>query len=101
MSETLACTLTPGDREAREREIASLARTALLGAERTPDGIRLRLADEPAIAAQVDSLVERERRCCPFLDLEVERRDGEIVVAASGPPGAQPLFDCLLGIAEP
>ena len=92
----LACSLAEDERVERERELAALRRKAR-SVERVSDGVELRFPDDAAIADEIESLVEAERRCCPFLAIDVSRGPGEIRVTVSGPADAEPLLESALG----
>ena len=94
MTKEIACTLGAAERSRRERETRALVERALGTAERTREGVRIRLRDDPGVAEEVEELVARERQCCGFLEFAVERRRGEVVVEVAGPPEAGHLFDC-------
>jgi hypothetical protein len=70
------------DRE-RFAEYRRLFAQALVGRERTAEGIRFRLRDEPGIEAWVRDLAAREKACCGFFAFAVARRDGEVVLDAA------------------
>ncbi len=55
----------------RLREYQQLFATALVGRERTPQGIRFRLRAGDGVEARVRDLVAREQACCAFMAFEV------------------------------
>lgn len=78
----VACTLTATDFEARLRWIEKLSAAALRGYRR--DGSRIELSYDPVATAQVHELVEREQKCCPFLDFAIhDGTDAVILVIES------------------
>jgi hypothetical protein len=48
------------------------------------------------VHAELTRLVELERECCPFLDLQIEQSADALVLRASGPPEAQQILQDLL-----
>jgi hypothetical protein len=91
----VACALSAEDRQERFREFAELGAAALLEAERTADGARLRLRDGPGVRSALSRLIEAERSCCSFLEFTVDAGGSDLVVEVSGPPAAGPLIDRL------
>ena|SRR5438309_4348947 len=89
----IACSLGASERVARGREWDALLRSALLERRPTSRGARLRFARDDAVAAALERLVAAERECCPFLELELSRARGELVLEASGPPEAVPVIE--------
>ena|SRR5215217_5267455 len=89
----IACTLTPDGMTARLALIDTLAADGLL--ERTPTdaGLRVRLRDTPEIEQRTLELVDAESKCCAFLDFDVRRDDGELVLDISGPEDARPIIE--------
>jgi hypothetical protein len=89
----LACSLGPDslpDRIARWRELvasAGISRTAADGR------VVLRLQSRPEVRAEVERLIEAERACCPFLQLELtggaRPADDPLVLTIQAPHGAE------------
>ena len=92
----IACTLRAGARAEREELIAQLWRDALIAGERTGEGVRLRLRDDPEIESRTRELIAAEQSCCAFLSFELDRADDELVLQISGPPEARPIVDAFL-----
>jgi hypothetical protein len=82
---TLACTLNPHALATRRRLIDALADDALIDRTPTPDGLRVRLRDTPGIERRARALIALESECCGFLDFELGREDGALVLAVTGP----------------
>jgi hypothetical protein len=55
----------------RMREYERLFTQALLGRERTAEGIRFRFRADEGIEAWVRDLAAREKACCPFFDSSI------------------------------
>ena len=94
-----ACSLTPGDAADRAEEFRALARRSLSGRERSQEEVRLRFRDEPGVPEAVEDLARRERECCRFLTLEVERSGGEVTLAIGAAPEDRAALDAFYELA--
>jgi tRNA A37 methylthiotransferase MiaB len=90
-SSPVACTLTGTDYEARLSWIEHLNATALRDYRR--DGSRIELSYDPSAAAQVRELVEREKKCCPFLDFAIQDGDDAVILVIEAPHDASAAAD--------
>ena len=90
MDTPIACTLTPGQREAREPQLAALRR-ALRSRDATPGGLRLTF--DPVAEAELRAFTAAEAVCCPFLTLDLAAADDAVVLDVSGPAEARPIID--------
>jgi hypothetical protein len=94
MSEvSIACTLTADGMTARRALIDALAADALLDRIATDAGLRVRLRDTAGIEQRIRDLVALESRCCGFLDFELGRENGDLVLDISGPEDARPVIE--------
>ena len=89
----IACTLTPGGMTARMALIDALATDGLLDRSATESGMRVRLRDTPDIERRTRELVAAESTCCAFLDFNLARENGDLVLDISGPEAARPVID--------
>jgi hypothetical protein len=89
----IACTLSPDGMTARLALIDVLAADGLLDRTPTESGIRVRLRDTPDIERRTRELVAAESACCAFLDFELDRENGDLVLDISGPKAARPVID--------
>jgi hypothetical protein len=89
----IACTLTPDGTAARLGLIAALTADGLLGRVPTDTGLRLRLRDTPEIERRTRELIAAESRCCAFLDFNLSRDRGDLVLDISGPEDARRVID--------
>jgi hypothetical protein len=89
----IACTLTADDMTARVALIDALTADGLLERTTTDAGLRVRLRDTPEIERRTRELVAAESRCCAFLDFDLGRKDGDLVLDISGPEDARPVID--------
>ena len=89
----IACTLTPDGMTARVALIAALASDGLLDRTSTASGVRVRLRDTPDVERRTRELVAAETECCAFLDFELARDGGDLVLEISGPADARPVIE--------
>ncbi len=76
----IACDMTSAPDTAAERmmEYRRLFTRALVGRERTAEGIRLRFRAGDGIEAWVRDLAAREKACCPFFNYHVDTKGEEV-----------------------
>ena len=79
--------------EQREAELRDVFGEGLLEAVRDEHALRLELRDAPGLRERLERLIELERACCPFLELELEREHRRLVLRIDGPPEAGPVID--------
>jgi hypothetical protein len=89
----IACTLTPDAMTARLALIDALAADGLLDRASTDTGLRVRLRDTPEIEQRTRELIAVESTCCAFLDFELSRERGDLVLDIAGPADARPVID--------
>jgi hypothetical protein len=94
----IACTLSPDAMTARHCLIDALSADGLL--ERTPTdaGLRIRLRDTPDIERRTRELVAAESACCPFLDFQLGRDAGALVLDITGPEDARPVIELFFAV---
>jgi hypothetical protein len=89
----IACDLGALSEEERTRRSAAAARVSARFREvrETPDGYAARLNGDPELVQDALDWVLLERRCCPFLQLELrfEPSDGPVWLSFSGGPGVK------------
>jgi hypothetical protein len=95
----IACTLSPGEMTERMALTEALAADGLLDRAATASGLRVRLRDTPEIARRTRELIAAEAACCPFLEFELRRADGDLVLDITGPDGARAVIDLLFAPA--
>ena len=89
----IACTLTADGMTARLALIDALAADGLLDRTPTDAGLRVRLRDTPQIEQRTRELVAAESVCCAFLDFDLGRENGDLVLDISGPEDARPVIE--------
>jgi len=96
-STPIACDLTDALDTSQERlaEYQRLFTQALIGKERTPDGIRFRFRAEHGIEAWVRDLAAREKACCAFFAFAVSAERDEVLwdAAVSDNDSARAILD--------
>jgi hypothetical protein len=95
----IACTLSPDGMTSRLALIAALAADGLLERVPTAAGLRVRLRDTPVIEQRTRELVAAESTCCAFLDFELSREDGDLVLDVRGPDAARPVIEMFFAAA--
>jgi hypothetical protein len=80
-------------RTARLELIDALAADGLLERISTESGMRVRLLDRPDIEQRTRELVAAESKCCAFLDFDLRRESGDLVLDISGPEDARPVIE--------
>lgn len=80
-STPIVCDMTTAPDTAQQRldEYQELFARALVGREKTGQGIRFRFRAEPGVRAQVEDLAAREKACCAFFAFEVSLEGDEVV----------------------
>jgi hypothetical protein len=89
----IACTLPPDGMTARLALIDALAADGLIDRTPTDAGLRVRLRDTPEIERRTRELVAAESACCAFLDFDLRREGGDLVLDISGPADARPVIE--------
>ncbi len=89
----IACALTPDGMIARLALIDALAADGLLDRILIDAGLQVRLRDTPDIEQRIRALVAAESTCCAFLDFDLGRDDGALVLDITGPEDARPVIE--------
>lgn len=89
----IACTLGTSQLRQRLDEIATLGAESLLRHEYKGGTHTLRFRRDDRTRRQLEEIVAAEARCCPFLDLSLGERDGELVLALGAPIEGRPVAD--------
>ena len=90
---SIACNLgaLTAEEQGRRATLASRLRTCTQKVIETDTGYALRLPEEPAAYREAFELALLERRCCPFLRLELtlESGHGPVWLTLGGAPGVK------------
>lgn len=89
----IACTLGESDLSQRLDEIATLGAESLLGHEFKDGTHTLRFRRDDETRRQLEQIAAAEANCCPFLDLSIAERDGELILALDAPAEGRPVAD--------
>lgn len=93
----VACSLTPGDTEARRDEWRRLLEANLVEREVIPGGIRLLLRPSAAAATQVKRLAELEQGCCAWINWSIDEGATLAVDATAAEPEGTQLLRAWFG----
>jgi hypothetical protein len=91
----IACSLGAGEMRQRLDAIAALGAKSLVGRESTSEAHILRFRTGEGTRRELERILAAEAECCPFLDLELSERDGEVMLRMGAPEDARPLADGL------
>ena len=91
--DTINCNLSallPEERS-RRKQLAASIRAGATSIEETSEGYALHLPDDPEMQHAAFELILLERRCCPFLtlDLDFGATGDETVMRVGGGPGVK------------
>lgn len=91
----IACSLDAGATQDRLAEIAAVGAISLI--RREPAGGRhlLHFRPEPGTRGRLEAIVAAEASCCPFLDLSLEERHGELLLTVTAPAQGAELAEAL------
>lgn len=89
----IACTLSENDLRRRLEQIATLGSDALIAHEESGGTHRLRFRRDGGTRHRLEQIVEAEASCCSFLDLTIDERDGELILAVDAPMEGRPVAD--------
>lgn len=96
----VACSLT--EPELRDREATTLAsvRARVREVEERESGYALRFEPEEGLIPEIATLIDLERRCCPFLrfGLTVTPGNGPVWLELTGPEGTRELLRTILDL---
>jgi hypothetical protein len=89
-SDPIACSLDGNELKVRLFAATAVGRAALISHESANGRHRLRFRGTPEVRERLEGIVDGERRCCPFLKLELTPEDDAILLLIEAPPGAEP-----------
>jgi hypothetical protein len=90
--------LTPQQRQAHEALTGRLFQSVETRRE-LPAGFELRVDSRKVSIVELATWLDDERRCCPFLDLAIEKepQDGPLWLRLTGPEGVKEFLKAELG----
>lgn len=85
----IACALTGAELQERRQTILKRLRSAVVDVREVDDGYAYSFSSDGELLAEIGSMIELERQCCPFLRfrLTVEANSGPIWLELTGPDG--------------
>ena len=87
LSELVACTLNETNLKTQRECWINLGENFGIARHETADGLRLTFKDHPAVAAELEALVQVENDCCSWAAWTVERSEGSALVMAARSQG--------------
>jgi hypothetical protein len=87
----IACSLDGGELATRLAAANDAGRSTLVSHERSGRAHLLGFRRNPDTASRLEEIVEAERRCCPFLKLELTLEADTILLLIEAPPGGEPI----------
>ncbi|HXF32830.1 MAG TPA: hypothetical protein VN522_15060 [Solirubrobacterales bacterium] len=87
----MACALGGSDLRRRYLDLARFGEANLIARSTNSEGEELRFRHSPENEHRLRSIVAAEAECCPFLDLALTERDGELVLRIGGAADALPI----------
>ncbi len=85
----IACSLDASDLSRRLAEIAALGEASLIAHEAEAGTHVLRFRPGEGTQTRLERIVAAERRCCPFLELSLDERGGELLLTVATAPEGQ------------
>ena len=92
-NQDIACSLGSDELRDRVAEWAALRRDTLLESRSEPVCLMAHYVDVDDVFDRLRRLVDEEGQCCPFLEFELRREAGVIVMELRYPPEAADLID--------
>jgi hypothetical protein len=89
----IVCTLSENDLRGRLEQITALGADALIAHEEANGIHTLRFRDDEHTRHQLEQIVDAEASCCSFLDLTIDERDGELILAVDAPTEGRSVAD--------
>ena len=93
--------LSPPERQ-RRAELADALKSAIVNVTDLPSGYEIHVGGDAVIATEVHEFVALERRCCPFLTLQIatDPASGRMIVTITGGPGVKEFIAAQFGAKE-
>jgi len=95
----IACSLTSAELQERRQTILKQLRSAVFEVRELDDGYSYSFPSGGQMLAEIGSMIELERQCCPFLRfrLTVDANDGPIWLELTGPDGTKEFLKEVFG----
>jgi MerR family transcriptional regulator, copper efflux regulator len=89
----VACSLGASELQTRLRETATVGAASLIAHDEDAGRHTLRFRADSKTRHKLEEIVAAEGECCPFLDLDLTERDGELVLTLVAPAEGQSIAD--------
>jgi hypothetical protein len=99
----VACSLDGAALAGRQAELRAGVLAEAQSVERLPSGYRWRFDSRPDLLARLGSILDAERRCCPFLSIALTADPdlGRVVLEIAGPAGTPEFLEDWIGDGTP
>jgi MerR family copper efflux transcriptional regulator len=97
----VACSLGESDLQRRLDQVAEVGATSLIDRDAEGGKHKLRFRADPIARRRLEEIVAAEAECCPFLDLDLSERGGELILMFAAPDGGQSIADELAAAFVP
>ena len=96
----VACALSTPELREREQTVFAKVRARVQEVRDLDSGYALRFDPEDAVLADLATLIDLERQCCPFLrfELQVLPANGPVWLELSGPEGTRDFLRTVLNL---
>jgi len=97
----VACALSTPELREREQTVLAKVRARVREVRDLDSGYALRFDPEGAVLADLATLIDLERQCCPFLrfELQVLPASGPVWLELSGPEGTRDFLRTVLNLS--
>lgn len=72
----IACTLSDKELQERRKNVLDKIAVSLIDSQALPDGFRFRFLIDDAVLQNLATVINLERKCCPFLDFKLSLEAG-------------------------
>ena len=73
----IACSLTAAELQERRENVLSNLAASLIDSQELPDGFRFRFSIDDSVLQNLITVINLERKCCPFLDFKLSLEAGK------------------------
>ena len=73
----IACSLTVAELQERRKNVLNKIAASLIDSQELPDGFRFRFSIDDSILQNLITVINLERRCCPFLNFKLSLEAGK------------------------
>jgi len=73
----IACSLTDNELRERRKNVLDKIAALLIDSHELPDGFRYRFSIDDSILQNLITIINLERKCCPFLNFKLSLEAGE------------------------